>query len=81
MTEITLPMIIIINKFDPGGGGSLPLEAVPDAREKMWKRGISKSGVGGGTRGSRKLECQNRAKWGERVTKSEFKPWDYTWKG
>ena len=29
-----------------GGGGSLPSEAVPDAREKKRGKGVSKSGVG-----------------------------------
>ena len=29
-----------------GGGGSLPLEAVPDAREKKRVKSVSKSGVG-----------------------------------
>ena len=62
MTEITLPMIIIINKFDPGGGGSLPLEAVPDAREKMWKGGISKSGVG--------AERADRGNWSVKIVQN-----------
>ena len=30
----------------PGGGGYLPLEAVPDAREKIPGKRVSKSGVG-----------------------------------
>ena len=47
----------------PGGGGSLPLEAVPDAREKIRGKGVSKSGVG-----------PLYARYTKRVSKSVVKP-------